>query len=470
MTVFKAPTSYAFQGAVAKQCPNVVYGKGIIIRVEDPETGEVSEVIDAMTGAAVGALGWGDESVEGYFIEALRSNASYSFTCGIGNKNAQALGKFMIDNSPAGAFAAALFVTSGSEANDNAMKIIRQYWVEKGKPKKVKFVGRNCSYHGYTIGAMSLSKGFRSDAFKEISLPSSQTPTLDVCYPYREQGQLSLEEYVQKLLKQAEDLILKEDPETIASITIETLPGSTLGTVPPPPGYLSGLRKLCTKYDILFHLDEVMCGTGRCSPGLHCWENYLTPAEAPDLQSIGKTLGSGYVTIAGVLVSPKIKDAFMQGSGYIIGGQTYHGHYINTYVALKIQESIKERGLAANIFNMGNLLGKLLQQELGDSAIVGEVRGLGGFWTAEVVKNKASKESFAKELNLSGRAMAAAMQNGISVMALQGANNRVEGDHVMFAPAFIVTEADIREIVKRAKATFVQLEKELIEEGILTLA
>lgn len=466
MPVSEQQSSYIFQNEVAKQAPNVIAGEGTHIKIEDAQTGKVYECHDAMTGAAVGALGWHDPEVPQYFAEAL-NKSTYSFTPSIANKNAEALAKFLIDNSAPGAFSAALFVSSGSEANDNAMKIIRQYFVEKGKPRKTKFIGRECSYHGFTIGSMSLSSGFRSDAFKDITLSDEQCPAISVCYPYRNQGDLSIEEYVQKLIDDAEKTILEADPETVASITVETLPGSTLGTVPPPPGYLLGLRKLCDKYDILFHLDEVMCGTGRCSNGgLNCWEEFLEPGQGPDIQLIGKTLGSGYVTIAGVLVSPKIRDAFISGSGRIIGGQTYAGHALNCYVALKIQERIKRDKLTANMFKMGNKLGKKLAIELADSPIVGDVRGIGGFWTIELVKNKDTKESFAKELDVAHYFSDAAFENGISVMALQGCNEGA-GDHVLFAPAFIINDQDVEEIVEKTKLTAKAVVDRLVAEGNL---
>lgn len=459
-------TNHIFQADVSKPCLNVIEGNGTRIKVEDPATGKVFNCLDSMTGAAVGALGWNDPDVPGFFADALKQS-TYSFTAWIANKNAEALAKFLIDNSAPGAFAAAIFVTSGSEANDNAMKVIRQYFVEKGQPKKTKFLGREFSYHGFTIGAMSLSCGSRSDAFKDILLSDEQCPAITACYPYRDQGDLTTEEYVQKLIDEAEATILKNDPKTIASITVETLPGSTLGTVPPPPGYLLGLRKLCDKYDILFHLDEVMCGTGRCSNGkLNCWEEYLEPGQGPDIQTIGKTLGSGYVTIAGVLVSPKIKNAFMAGSGKIFGGQTYASHAINTFVALKIQEKIKRENLTANMFKMGNLMGKLLAEELADSPIVGDVRGTGGFWTIELVKNKETKESFPKELDVAHLFSDLALANGITSMAFQGANKGA-GDHALFAPSFVLTEAEAREIAEKAKLTCEDVVKKLTAEGHL---
>lgn len=466
MTVQQETHSSIFQGEVAKQGLRAIDGQGSRIKIEDATSGQVYDCIDSVTGAAVGALGWNDPDVPGYFADALQKS-TYSFTPFISNNNAEALADFLIENSAPGAFSSALFVCSGSEANDNAMKIIRQYFVEKGKPRKTKFIGREHSYHGFTIGSMSLSSGSRSDLFKEIILPSEQCPKIGVCYPYRRQGDLTIEEYVQKLIDQAEETILKADPETVASISIETLPGSTLGTPPPPPGYLLGLRKLCDKYDILFHLDEVMCGTGRCSDGkMNCWEQFLEPGQGPDIQSIGKTLGSGYVTIAGVLISPKVKDVFVAGSGKIFGGQTYACHSLNCAVALKIQQKIKRENLTSNIFKMGTLLGKSLRKELADSPIVGDVRGIGGFWSIEFVKNKETKECFPKELDVAHLWSDTALVNGSNVMAFQGANDG-EGDHVLFAPSFIITEEDVKEIVKKAVITCEEVAEKLVAQGHL---
>lgn len=468
MTINPESKNYIFEADLQTQKFSIVNGSGVEIDVRNEETGEIIRCIDGMTGAAVGALGWKDPDVPQFFADGL-ARTNYSFTAVLGNDHAQALSKFIIDNSPPDAFAASLFVTSGSEANDNAMKIMKQYFVEKGKPKKVKFISRKNAYLGFSIGAMSLSRGMRSDLFKEIILPPSQCPTIDACYPYRDQGDLTTEEYVEKLLAQAESVILEEDAETIVAISLETLPGATLGTVPLPKGYLSGIRDLCDKYDILLHLDEVICGMSRCNPngGLHCWENYLEPGRGPDVQTIGKTLGSGYVTIAGVLISPKVKNGFLKGSGKVIGGQSYNCHSLNCYVALKIQEKIKRLSLSRNIFQMGNLLGKLLKQELTECPIVGDVRGLGGFWSIEIVKNKGSKESFPSKLDVCGQVAGLAIRNGVSLLNIQGCNDGVEGDLVLFGPAYVITEDDVKEIVKKMSKSFDELVSKLESEGII---
>ncbi|KAL6930787.1 related to ornithine aminotransferase [Hanseniaspora guilliermondii] len=461
--------SYVFQSVVDQKPPQVLKGEGIKIVVK--KNGKIYEdIIDAVTGAAVGALGWGDKDIPQFMVDVLPTH-TYTYPAIIGNENSEKLAKFYIDHSPKGAFASALWCCSGSESNENAIKIIKQYWKERGQPKKNKFISRDSSYHGYSIATLSISENARADEFSDILLDTKLTPKMPVCYPYRHQkdGQ-SEEEYVQELIDAAEKVILENDPETICSITVETLPGSSLGTVPPPKGYLPGLRRLCDKYDILFHLDEVMCGTGRSNPngGLNCWENFLEPGQFPDIQTVGKTLGSGYITIAGVLIGPKIKAAYDAGSGMVIGGHTYASHGFNCGVSLKIQEKIMRLGLTKNIFNMGNLMGqKLKETYLGKHNIIGDVRGIGGFWTCEIVKNKDTKQWFDKKLDIAHRAQDCLFEAGLNVVAMQGcvSNKTGEGDFVFMAPSFIITTGDVDEILKRFTAGISALEKELIKEG-----
>lgn len=468
MTVAEESTNYLFQGKVGKKVPQVLSGKGLTLTVEHPKTGEPTVVIDAMTGAAVGALGWGDEDVAKFYEEGLKKSA-YSFPIVMGNENAQELAKLYIDNSPKGAFAAALWCGSGSEANENGMKIAYQYHKEKGNTKKTKFLTRETAYHGYTIGAMSLSHGSRTRPFAEIILPAAQTPKLPVMYPYRHQKEdETLEEYGQRLIDAYEKKILEEGPETIIAIVLETLPGSSLGTTVPPPNYYKGIRKLCDKYDILLWLDEVMCGTGRCNPNgkLNCWENFLDDNEGPDIQTVGKTLGSGYVTIAGVLVAPKIKNAYVEGSGTIVGAQTYASHWLNCYVARKIQEKILNTGLTKNIFEKGNLIGKKLAKLLESSPIIGEVRGIGGFWSMEIVKNKVTKESFDPKMDVCHVLQDICFDNGVTVMGLGGCNNE-NGDHISVAPNFTITLEDVEQIVTRITKSVDEFTEVLKAQGAL---
>ncbi|KAL6943663.1 hypothetical protein ACO0OE_003554 [Hanseniaspora uvarum] len=456
--------SYVFQSVVDKKLPQVLKGEGIKIVVK--KNGKIyDDIIDAVTGAAVGALGWADKDIPQFMVDVLPTH-TYTFPAIIGNDNSEQLAKFYIDHSPEGAFASALWCCSGSEANENALKIMKQYWKERGQTKRNKFISRDSSYHGFSIATLSISENARADEFADILLDPKMTPKMPVCYPYRHQkdGQ-SEEEYTQELIDAAEKVIIE-----IASIIVETLPGSSLGTVPPPKGYLPGLRRLCDKYDILFHLDEVMCGTGRSNPngGLNCWENFLEPGQFPDIQTVGKTLGSGYVTIAGVLVGPKVKAAYDSGSGMVIGSHTYSSHGFNCGVSLKIQEKIMSLGLTKNIFEMGNLMGqKLKDTYLGKHNIIGDVRGIGGFWTCEIVKNKETKQWFDKNLDVGHRAQEVLFEAGININGMQGcvSNKTGEGDFVFIAPSFIITAEDVDEILSRFIKGISELEKQLITEG-----
>lgn len=468
MTVADKPQSYVFQGTITDKPPHIVSGKGNRLVVE--KNGKVyDDVFDGVTGAAVGALGWGDEDVYEIINKAAREH-TYTYPSLIGNPQSEALAKFYIDNSPEGVFESALWCCSGSESNENAMKIIRQYQIERGQPQRTKIISRNTSYHGFTLGALSISSNPRAKIFEDILIDQKKTCLkMPVCYPYRNMKKGETEEqYSQRLLDVLEKLIVDNDPNTISVVLVETLPGSSLGTVPPPKGYLSGIRALCNKYDVVFMLDEVMCGTGRANPNgkLNCWENFLDPADAPDIQTVGKTLGSGYVTIAGVLIGPKIKKAYTEGSNAIMGSHTYASHGFNCGVALGVQEKIMREGLTKNIFEKGNLMGKKLQDALlKEDNIVGDVRGIGGFWSLEFVKDKDTKDPFPKPLDVGHRFQDVCFTNGLNVMGMQGNINGEAGDITLLAPSFIITDDDVDTIVERVVKSVNDLTSQLKAEG-----
>ncbi|QLQ81234.1 hypothetical protein HG537_0E05900 [Torulaspora globosa] len=460
--------SYLFQANIEKTGPQIVGGRGV--RVDVKFDGKVQNgMIDAVAGAAVGALGWADEDVYEIINEAARSS-TYSYPALLSNESAEELAKFYIENSPKGVFAAALWCTSGSESNENALRIIRQYWVERGLPEKTKIISRENSYHGFSLGAQSISSNPRIDAFSPLLIDQKNICVKMPCaYTYRfKEANETEEEYAQRLLDILEDKILEHTPEKVGTVIVETLPGSALGTSPPPKGYLKGIRALCNKYDIIFHLDEVMCGTGRCNPngGLNCWENFLDPCDAPDIQTVGKTLGSGYVTIAGVLVGPKIRNAFLEGSGSIIGGHTYSCHAFNCAVALGIQKKIKKEKLSANVFKMGNLMGQKLKDKLlSADNIAGDVRGIGGFWTVEFVQDRVTKKMFDTSLNVAGRFKQIAYKNGITLICMPSVKDNV-GDIAVMAPSFIITEEDVDEIVEKMVKSTNELSRQLRQEGV----
>lgn len=461
-------SSLLFNSKVNDHQPMVVGGKGNILIVEDPITHRRREIFDAMGGAAVCALGHGDEEIAAEMGEAAKE-CTYSFCASMTNYYAEELAKFYIDKSPEGVFAGALFTCSGSESNENGMKTVRQYYLEKGEPDRTIFLSRKQSYHGYTLGCLALSESIRKEPFRAITLPAEQVPKFSPCYPYRGQEAGESEEaYCGRLLAEIEDMVIAAGPTKVAAIMCETLSGSTFGTSPALPGYLLGIRKICDKYGILMWLDEVMCGTGRslATGGLNCWESYAD-FKGPDLQLIGKTLGSGFVTIAGLLVSPKVKQVFVEGSNYIPGGQTYHQHSFNCRVALAVQKKIDRLNLRQNSYDNGEMLGALVKELASTTKTIGDVRGLGGFWSIELVKNKATKEPFAASLGVGAKIGAKCFDNGMTVMGLGGTVEGKIGDHVTVAPTFITTEDDIQFIVSTLIKSVQEVEAELEAAGEL---
>lgn len=187
----------------------------------------------------------------------------------------------------------------------------------------------------------------------------------------------------------------------------------------------------------------------------------MNPSNGPDIQTIGKVLGCGFVTIAGVLVSPKVYQAYINGLNAILGGQTYHQHAFNCQVALAVQQRIKRDGLIKNIYTLGNYIGESLRLELSASPIVGEVRGTGGFWSVEFVENKITKSPFDIALKVGPRVGEVCLENGVNVMGLSCTIDGVNGDHITFAPNYNITSDAAEKIIDRISKSISMVAKEL---------
>ncbi|CAM9010637.1 unnamed protein product [Wickerhamomyces anomalus] len=440
-----------------KQLPVAVSGKGVYITVKDPKTGQLKELLDGSSGAAVSSVGHGDEEIKQKMIEAVQDQI-YTFPILTSNEQSEKLARFLIANSKEGAFETATFTGSGSESNENMLKLVRKYHIENGDFKRIKFISRNQSYHGFTIGALSIADNFRKREFQDILMPESITPKALQCYPYRFKNKSeSLEQYKDRLLQNLEDVFQKEGPDTIGAFIAETVVGSTFGCNPPIPGYLDGCKAICEKYGALFVLDEVMCGMGRVG-SFNAWEQFMTTG-GPDIQTIGKTLGAGYVTIAGILVSPKVMKVFRENNAQIAGAQTYHSHSFNCQVSLAVMEKVVRDGLIDNIKEQGNYLGAQLAEVLKDSKYVGDVRGKGGFWAIEFVKDKETKEPFPADAKFSYKFAEKLYDNGVFCLNGNGTVDGILGDHALFSPAYSITKEEVDLIVSAVKKTVDELEK-----------
>ena len=398
--------------------------------------------IDASGGAAVSCLGHGHPDV----VAALHRQAdtlAYAHTGFFTTEAAEALADRLIEDAPAG-MSHVYFVSGGSEAVEAALKMARQYFVERGQPQRRNVIARRQSYHGNTLGALAAGGNeWRRAQFRPLLI---ETHHVDPCYAYRyQQPGESDEAYGLRAAESLERKILELGAGTVMAFVAETVVGATAGAVPPVGAYFKHIRAICDRHGVLLILDEVMCGMGRTGTLHACEQDGISP----DLMAIAKGLGGGYQPIGAVLVGRHVFDAFANGSGSFQHGHTYMGHPMACAAALAVQQVIRRDNLLASVRAMGERLRMRLSARFGNHAHVGDIRGRGLFLGLELVADRASKEPFDPKLKLHGRVKQAAMERGLMVYPMGGTIDGVRGDHVLLAPPFIVDAGTIDTIVDR---------------------
>ena len=400
------------------------------------------EYIDASGGAAVSCLGHGHPDVLAA-MHAQIDRVAYAHTSFFTTEVAEQLADVLVQGAPAGT-SHAYFVSGGSEAVEAALKMARQYFVEIGQPQRQHFIARRQSYHGNTLGALAVGGNeWRRRQFAPLLIPVTH---VSACCEYRgrHDGE-SAAAYGARLVQELADAIDRLGGENVIAFVAETVGGATAGALTPVPGYLQGVRELCTRHGILLILDEVMCGMGRTGT-LHACE---AESVVPDLLVIAKGLGGGYQPIGAVLAQGRIVDAFAQGSGLFQHGHTYLGHPVACAAALAVQRVIARDGLLAQVQRLGHGLRERLAATFGPHPHVGDIRGRGLFQAIELVRDRATKEPFDPALKLHARIKAAAMAQGLMVYPMGGTIDGVRGDHVLLAPPFIASDDDLDRIVER---------------------
>ncbi|NRO97461.1 aspartate aminotransferase family protein [Paraburkholderia sp. NMBU_R16] len=424
-----------FHRAPKRTLPVAVAGDGIEII-----DSEGKRYIDASGGAAVSCLGHSNQRV----IDAIERQVQqlpYAHTSFFTTEPAEALADWLVERAPQG-LGHVYFVSGGSEAIEAALKLARQYFVEIGEPQRRHFIARRQSYHGNTLGALAIGgNAWRREPFLPILIEAHH---VSPCYAYREQrpGE-SDNAFTQRLADELESKILELGADTVAAFVAETVVGATAGAVPPVGDYLRKIRAVCDKYGILLILDEIMCGMGRTGHLYACDEDNV----APDLLTIAKGLGAGYQPIGATLVSDRIFDAIVEGSGFFQHGHTYIGHATACAAALEVQRVIEEDRLLDNVKARGEQLRASLREHYSRHDHIGDVRGRGMFVGVELVEDRATKVPFAHELALNVTIKREAMKRGLMVYPMGGTVDGVSGDHVLLAPPFICTAEDIDRIV-----------------------
>ncbi|HJS86115.1 MAG TPA: aspartate aminotransferase family protein [Acetobacteraceae bacterium] len=418
--------------------PVAVGGAGIRLRLRDGRT-----IIDASGGAAVACLGHGNRRV----AEAIARQAgamAYAHTGTFSSEPAELLADLLLDGTPGG-LTHAYFCSSGSEGTEAALKLARQYFVEIGETQRTRFIARRQSYHGNTLGALAAS-GNRMRRAPYEALLSPAFSHVSPCFAYRfKHNDESEAEYVDRLAGELEAEFQRLGPETVIAFIAEPVVGATAGCVTALPGYFERVRAVCDRHGALLILDEVMCGMGRTGTA-HAWQR---EGVAPDIQVIAKGLGGGYQPIGGILAAGRIVAAIRAGSGGFMHGHTYQAHPVACAGALEVQRIIRDHDLVANARRMGARLGQALGERLGEHPHVGDIRGRGLFWAVEFVRDRTTKQVFEPALKLNERVKQAVLAEGVAIYPMGGTIDGRQGDHVIIAPPYVVTEDDLAEIVDR---------------------
>jgi adenosylmethionine-8-amino-7-oxononanoate aminotransferase len=429
--------SHVFYRQPKQDYPVAVAGEGIALIDQDGR-----RYLDASGGAAVSCLGHGHPRV----VEALKAQAerlAYAHTSFFTSEPAERLADHLIEAAPEGVDRV-YFVSGGSEAVEAALKLARQYFVEIGQPERRRFIARRQSYHGNTLGALAVGgNAWRRRQFEPLL---AEVAHVSPCYPYRWRAAGESDaDYVQRLAAELEATVQGLGPESVIGFIAEPVVGATLGAVPALPGYLAAMRAVCDRHGMLLILDEVMCGMGRTGTMFACEQDGVRP----DLVTIAKGLGAGYQPIGATQVARAIFEAIRDGSGFFQHGHTYMGHPLACAAALAVQQTIAEEQLLGRVRQQGARLRVLLDARFGDHPQVGEVRGRGLFQGLEFVRDRATRQPFAPHHKLHARIKSAAMARGLLCYPMGGTVDGREGDHLLLAPPFIVSDAELEEIVRR---------------------
>ncbi len=395
---------------------------------------------DGSGGAAVSCLGHGDPEVIAA-VQGQVEKLAFAHTGFFTSEPAEKLADLLIDHAP-GELDRVLFVSGGSEATEAAIKLARQYFVEKGEPQRRHLIARRQSYHGNTLGALAVGGNeWRRQQFSPLLVDVAH---ISPCYEYADgyQGETSFD-YGQRVAQELEDEILRLGPDSVMAFLAEPVVGATAGAVPAVEGYFKKIREICDRYGVLLILDEVMCGMGRTG--------YLFACEAenicPDIVCIAKGLGAGYQPIGAMLCSAQIYQTIEHGSGFFQHGHTYLGHPVAAAAGCAVLQAIILRGLIPRVREMGEKFNRALKAQFDAHPHVGDIRGRGLLRGLEFVQDRETRTPFDPAMGLAGKLKKAAFAEGLICYPMSGTRDGKFGDHVLLAPPFILEDEHIEEIV-----------------------
>jgi adenosylmethionine-8-amino-7-oxononanoate aminotransferase len=441
------PRSAVLRRSFRKNFPSAVRGEGVYIWDANG-----NKYLDLSGSAAVNFIGHGVPEISAAMAEQaakIEFVHSSQFTTPVAEEYAEELLAFAGEHFSGGAV---YFTCGGSESIETALKLARQYQVEIGQASRHQILSRQQSYHGSTLGALSVSGNKRR---RDMYLPmvrEFQHVGVPYCYRCAFDCTDGCHNCGQQYAAELEDAIEATNGEAAAFI-FEPVSGATLGAVVPPPGYLQAVADICRRHGVLLIADEVMTGMGRTGRNFAIEHWNL----APDILVTAKGLSSGYAPLGAVIASKKVVDAIAAGSGAFLHGFTYNAHPISLAAGRAVLRHLQARDLvvAADSSRSGTPATDFKQalESLRNEESVGDVRGIGLLWALELVADKSNKRPFVPDQNFAGRIATAALKRGLLVYPMQGSVDGISGDHLLLAPPAVITPDQIAWSVNQLSAS-----------------
>ncbi|MRX72876.1 aspartate aminotransferase family protein [Bacillus lacus] len=447
------PGSYLIKPVLDGSYKEISHGNGIYLY-----DSEGKAYIDGSSGAVTCSIGHGCKEV----IEAMNEQAgkiSFVYRSQFTNQPAEELADKLAAMAPED-LNWSFFVNSGSEAVETAVKIALQYWQEKGQGRKTHIISRWMSYHGITIGALSLSG--HTERRRRFFSHLESSPAVSPPYCYRCPYQLSHPSCGLKCAEELQTAVDRTGKEHVAAFIAEPVIGAAGGAISPPEGYYQRIKEICNENAILFIADEVMTGAGRTGKAF-AMEHWQT---VPDISILGKGLSAGYSPIASVIVSDDILCTIKKGSNLIMSGHTYSANPQSAAAALAVLKVIEKENLIQHAEKIGILLMKKLQNLKEEFSMIGDVRGKGLLLGIEFVANsEISAKPFPKDYNITSLITRLAQDLGLLLYPSSAGIDGREGDAVLLAPPLNITEVEVNKLVSILHQTLKKAEEMLTVMG-----
>lgn len=430
--------------------PVIDYGKGVYLYDM-----EGKKYFDASSGAVTANIGHGVTEI----VEAMKEQAekvSFVYRSQFTSDAAEKLAAKIAEMTP-GDLNWSFFVNSGSEATETAMKMAIQYWQEKGIQTKTKVLSRWVSYHGITLGALSMS-GHTARRARFVPL-LEDFPVINPPYCYRCPYNLESSSCGHLCAQELETAINRIGAEKIAAFIAEPVIGAAGGAIAPPKDYYKVLKKICEDHDILFIADEVMTGFGRTGTMLACEQWGITP----DIVALGKGMGAGYAPIAAALASEKVMEPILAGSKSVMSGHTLSANPQSCAVSLAVLEYLEKNEIIKDVECKSVYLKNQLEKLKGQFSFIGEVRGKGLLLGIEFVQDLATKTPFPRATQITQKVISIGKENGLLLYPAGAGLDGVNGDAIIISPPLTITKREIEELASLLKVTFEALSQQLGE-------